>query len=76
MRVDHTISLRQNGDSCHHSTPLRTSSRHSEWSATTDADNPSNVWFVFFNHGSVDGVNKTLSVHAWCVRGGMHADAY
>ena len=46
------------------------------WSASTGADFPSGAWLVDFNGGLVGGLNKTLTHHAWCVRGGMHADAY
>ena len=46
------------------------------WSATTLADNPASAWFVDFYNGNVNDVDKTDSFHAWCVRGGMNADAY
>ena len=47
------------------------------WSATTDAEDPSNAWNVFFFvTGSVVPNNKTISGHVWCVRGGMQADQY
>ena len=46
------------------------------WSATTNADVPSIAWFVDFFDGNVNDDVKALPVHAWCVRGGMHADQY
>ena len=46
------------------------------WSATTVADVPADAWFVDFNDGGVIIGNKTSTRHAWCVRGGMHADQY
>jgi hypothetical protein len=46
------------------------------WSATTLADDPSLAWVVSFNDGLVSFGNKTLATPAWCVRGGMNADAY
>ena len=46
------------------------------WSATTSAEDPSNAWFVYFGIGFVESDSKTFSGHVWCVRGGMHADAY
>ena len=46
------------------------------WSATTDAENPANAWYVFFFTGTVNGTGKPDSQHVWCVRGGMNADAY
>jgi hypothetical protein len=39
------------------------------WSATTNADNPTNAWNVNFNNGNVNNNNKTNTNHAWCVRG-------
>ena len=45
------------------------------WSATTLAGNPSSVWDVNFEDGSVSS-GRTSFVHTWCVRGGMNADAY
>lgn len=46
------------------------------WSATTNAEFPTDAWKVDFTDGLalVDG--KSGSNHAWCARGGMHADAY
>jgi hypothetical protein len=46
------------------------------WSATTSADNPTNAGFVFFVKGLVGFIDKSVSLHAWCVRGGMNADVY
>ena len=39
------------------------------WSATTNADNPTNAWNVNFNNGNVNNNNTTNTNHAWCVRG-------
>ena len=46
------------------------------WSATTSAEDASDAWFVYFGIGFVDSDSKTHTGHAWCVRGGMHADQY
>lgn len=46
------------------------------WSATTRAEDSSDAWFVYFGIGFVDSDSKTHTGHAWCGRGGMHADAY
>ena len=47
------------------------------WSATTNADYPSDAWGVFFNDGLVNyGKKATNQGYAWCVRGPMNADAY
>jgi hypothetical protein len=46
------------------------------WSATTSAGNPTSAWLVLFSNGNVSLGNKTVSYLAWCVRGGMNADAY
>ena len=46
------------------------------WSATTIAGNPNSAWIVFFDTGKVDHAFKTITFHAWCVRGGMNADQY
>ncbi len=46
------------------------------WSATTSAEDSSDAWFVYFGIGFVDHDSKTHTGHAWCVRGGMNADAY
>lgn len=46
------------------------------WSATTSAEDASDAWFVYFGIGFVDSDSKTHTGHAWCVRGGMHAEAY
>ena len=39
------------------------------WSATTNADNPTNAWNVNFNNGNVNNDNKTNNNHAWRARG-------
>ena len=46
------------------------------WSATSNAVNPTNAWVVHFGFGDVRLVIKSDSNYAWCVRGGMNADAY
>jgi hypothetical protein len=51
------------------------------WSATTRADIPAAAWFVSFGlgfggPGEVVGGSKAGDSRAWCVRGGMNADAY
>jgi hypothetical protein len=46
------------------------------WSATTVASDPSHAWSVSFGHGFVNVLDKTSALPAWCVRGGMNADAY
>jgi Protein of unknown function (DUF1566) len=46
------------------------------WSATTFADGPNFAWFVLFLNGLVTHTGKINDYHAWCVRGGMQADAY
>jgi hypothetical protein len=46
------------------------------WSATTDAELPTDAWNVGFG-GSVGTSGKTYSGYqVWCVRGGMNADQY
>jgi hypothetical protein len=50
------------------------------WSASTNENNPTNpasAWDVGFHNGNVGTLNKSNGGdHAWCVRGGMNADAY
>lgn len=53
------------------------------WSATTEARSPSTAFYVIFRNGNVSNDLKDfeldvafVSYHAWCVRGGMNADAY
>ena len=46
------------------------------WSATTPAVPPIDAWIVLFDNGVVTHVDKTRSTYAWCVRGGMNAEAY
>jgi len=46
------------------------------WSASAGAGLPSDAWFVFFGNGNGGTDGKTDSKRAWCVRGGMNADAY
>jgi len=46
------------------------------WSASALAGDPSGAWVVLFNTGLVDGFGNANDFHAWCVRGGMNADAY
>jgi hypothetical protein len=46
------------------------------WSATTNAEEASDAWFVYFGRGFVDHDGKTHTGHVWCVRGSMNAEAY
>jgi hypothetical protein len=46
------------------------------WSASTNAVNPANAWFVLFDGGTVTSAAKTETLLVWCVRGGMNADQY
>ena len=48
------------------------------WSATTSADFPADAWYMDFSNsnGGVHGNLKPDLSLAWCVRGGMNADAY
>ena len=50
----------------------------SYWSATSDANPTVSAWSVSFLSSSsqVSLGSKTTTAHAWCVRGGMNADAY
>ncbi len=45
------------------------------WSASTNANNPTNAWNVNFNNGNVNNNNKDNNQHAWCVRGEQDAFA-
>jgi Protein of unknown function (DUF1566) len=46
------------------------------WSATTTAGNLTSAWNLNFFNGFVFALNKPISNHVWCVRGGNNADAY
>ena len=49
------------------------------WSATIDVQNPNAAWWVSFPGGGGVGSSDVVVTGAmgiWCVRGGMHADAY
>jgi Protein of unknown function (DUF1566) len=46
------------------------------WSATTVAGTPNSAWLVFFDTGKVLHGFKSVTFHAWCVRGGVNADQY
>ena len=46
------------------------------WSASTNAVDPAFAWLVDFGDGFVNNNIKTSTNHAWCVRGGMNAEAY
>jgi hypothetical protein len=46
------------------------------WSASTNAVNPENAWFVDFGGGTVTSAGKANGFPVWCVRGGMNADQY
>lgn len=48
---------------------------HFYWSATTTAIDPSRTWAVVFGVASVaNGLSKSLTAVAWCVRGGSGVD--
>lgn len=40
------------------------------WSATANADDPSNAWNVNLNNGNVNNDNKTNTNYVWPVRDG------
>ncbi len=46
------------------------------WSASTNAVNPANAWFVLFDGGTVTTTAKGEPLFVWCVRGVMNADQY
>jgi len=46
------------------------------WSATASVDLPDNACGAFFNHLDVFTAGKSGTLHVWCVRGPMNADAY
>jgi hypothetical protein len=46
------------------------------WSATSVTDNPKNAWLVFFDTAKATFAFKTITFHAWCVRGSNSADQY
>ena len=49
------------------------------WSATIDVEHPNAAWLVSFPGGGGVGFGDVVMAGAlgiWCVRGGMHADAY
>lgn len=46
------------------------------WSATTDAGDPTLAWVVFFVDGHVAKGVKAGNLHVWCVRGGMQESVY
>jgi len=46
------------------------------WSASTDAEDPTQVWGMSFYNGIFFRLSKTLTGLAWCVRGGMQESAY
>ncbi len=56
--------------------PFTNVQRDVYWSATTLAGNPKSAWLVFFDTGKVLHAFKTITFHAWCVRGDMNADQY
>lgn len=45
------------------------------WSATTRASDSSFAWDASFFGGGLGSVDKTDSIHAWCVRGGQGGDS-
>ena len=46
------------------------------WSASTTAASPTSAWGVMFNDGDVNTFGKSLTLHAWCVRGSMQESVY
>jgi uncharacterized protein DUF1566 len=47
------------------------------WSATTNADGPTDAWYVDFSHGQEGPHNKAdFSNFVWCVRGAMQEHEY
>ena len=48
------------------------------WTATRNAATPTQTWFVNLHNGGVDNFapQDTGRGNAWCVRGGMNAEAY
>ena len=47
------------------------------WSASTDTENATLAWLVYFFNGNVNSGSKAGSnPFVWCVRGGSNADAY
>jgi hypothetical protein len=56
--------------------PFLTVESANYWSATSTAVNPANAWYVQFNNGEGSNDDKANGYHAWCVRGGINADAY
>jgi hypothetical protein len=56
--------------------PFPTVLPDSHWSATTDAENSTQAWFVDVLNGNVASASKAANAQVWCVRGGMNAEAY
>ena len=56
--------------------PFPTVTSAGYWSASTDADDPSLAWRVFFFDGNVGGLDKGISRHPWCVRGATSESVY
>lgn len=56
--------------------PFTTIQSADYWSASSDAEFPTNAWVVNFSDGTVFNADKATSRQVWCVRGGMNADAY
>jgi len=44
------------------------------WSATTGATSTGVAWYVNFFDGGVFNIDKSISLFAWCVRGGQGVD--
>ena len=44
------------------------------YSATSDSDDPTLVWGVFFQNGDVTTIDRIANRPAWCVRGGQVFD--
>ena len=57
--------------------PFLTVESANYWSATTNAVFPTSAWYLDFSLGNVGDVgDKSVTIRAWCVRGGMNADVY
>jgi hypothetical protein len=46
------------------------------WTATTNAQDATYAWLVYFNLGQPSVTLKSGNLRFWCVRGGMNADQY
>ena len=49
----------------------RATQSNNYWSATTNANNPTNAWNANFSNGNVNNDNKTNNHYVRAVRGGL-----